>query len=80
MTVRGRVLDRERLPPSPWPTPMDLASRRITDRAWGEQQTRRRALLAEVADLRREQPGQVGVWLRQIERGVARRAARSGTG
>jgi hypothetical protein len=42
-----------------------------------EQDRRRRELVAEAADLIRERPGQVGVWIRQIERGLARRAARA---
>lgn len=76
MTARGRVLERGQVL-ADGPTPMELAGRRITDRALAEQARRRREVLAEAADLIREQPGQVGVWIRQIERGLARRAARA---
>ncbi len=66
----GRVMDRAADPNEA--TPMGLAARRMLDRALVEQDTRRRALLDEARALIAEQPGQVGVWIRQIERGRAR--------
>lgn len=71
MTARGRVLPRGQSS-ADGPTPMELAGRRITDRALDAAAARRRALLAEAQHLIDEKPGQVGVWIRQIERGRAR--------
>lgn len=66
----GRVLVSTAHPDAA--TPMALAARRMTDRALDQQAAARRQLLAEARELIDEKPGQVGVWIRQIERGRAR--------
>lgn len=66
----GRVLERTAHPDAA--TPMALAARRLTDRAFAQQDGARRRLIDEARQLIDDRPGQVGVWIRQIERGRAR--------